>query len=50
MDRETYHTKREELVRKYPLYMSKNWLRATRLFFILVLLVLVKISVSTLVS
>lgn len=50
MDKSTYHRKREELVRKYPLYMSEKWLRNTRIGFVVLLVICVKITQSSLVS
>lgn len=48
MNSATYHRKREELRARYPVYLSKKWLRNTRIIFTVFLLILVKVTQSTL--
>lgn len=48
MDEETYQRKRRELSSKYPVYLSSKWLRNTRIIFTVCLLILVKVTQSTL--
>lgn len=50
MNFETYKAKRDELRAKYPRYMSPIWLFAARSLFIVLLLILVKVTQSTLPS
>ena len=48
MDEQTYKLKREELKQRYPVYLSQKWLRNSRIVFTVLLLILVKVTQSTL--
>lgn len=48
MNKETYDDKRRELYQKYPVYLSKRWLRNVRIAFSVLILIGVKLTQSTL--
>lgn len=48
MDKETYGKKRRALQQLYPVYLSKRWLRNTRIAFSVMILIGVKLTQSTL--
>lgn len=48
MDKETYDEKRRELYQRYPVYLSKRWLRNVRIAFSVLILIGVKLTQSTL--
>ncbi len=49
MDHQEYEQRKADLKARYPVFLSKNWLRGARVFFVVMLLVLTKVTQSTLV-